>query len=175
MNTPSAGLLCAQTSLRANRLLLPIDLKKCPLDCFSLANRFARPFEGEIVLMHVLDRRTCAAQRAVSREAIHRAGRYLERLGDDYLRPTVEASFRLRIGIPHEEILAEATATNVDLILLPVFAQPFWRRFVGIYYGETTRALIVDAPCRVFVVDAQARFNCFRHWARKEDPGEWAA
>jgi nucleotide-binding universal stress UspA family protein len=74
----------------------------------------------------------------------------------------------VRIGIPHEEIRAEAAATNVDLILLPTFAPSIWRRLTGIIYGETVRNLVVGTPCRLFVVDVRARFNCFRRWAGEE-------
>jgi nucleotide-binding universal stress UspA family protein len=154
--------------IKANRLLLPIDLAKCPPEIFPVANGLTKPFEGEIVLLHVLDRRKNATRRGISEIDLRRAERHLERIGNDFLRPTVEAAFRVRVGIPHEEILAEATATNVDLILLPTFVPSIWRRLAGFIYGETVRNLVVGTPCRVFVVDVQTRFNCFRRWAKEE-------
>ncbi len=169
MNMPLSKLTCDQFGLKAARMLLPLDLAACPLEIFPLANGFARPFDGEIILLHVLDCRT----NGTGRDA--QAMQCLERIRDDYLRPTVEASFRLRIGTPHEEILAEAKTTNVDLILLPTFAPSIWRRLTGAYYGETARNLIAGASCRVFVVDVRGRFNCFRQWAKGELCGQWAA
>ena len=93
---------------------------------------------------------------------------HLERIGRDYLSPTVEASFRVRKGVPHEEIRAEAEATNPDLILVPTFVPSIWERLAGFIYGETVRSLVAGVPCRTFVVEVRTRFNCFRRWAGEE-------
>jgi nucleotide-binding universal stress UspA family protein len=168
MNAPRPKLSFDRLGIKADRLLLPIDLAKCPSEIFPVANGLTKPFHGEIILLHVLDRRKNGVPRDVGEFEFRRAERHLERLGHDYLTPTIEASFRVRIGIPHEEIRAEAAAANTDLILLPTFAPSFWRRLGGVPYGETVRSLVGGAPCRVFVVDVQARFNCFRRWAAEE-------
>jgi nucleotide-binding universal stress UspA family protein len=169
MNAPPLKLPSARLGIKAQRLLLPVDLAKCPLEIFPLANGFTKPFEGAITLLHVFDRRKIAAARGVSETELRRAERHLRRIGDDYLSPAVEASFRVRIGIPRDEILAEAKATNVDLILLPAFVPSVWQRLAGLAYGETARHLVVGASCSVFVVDVRTRFNCFRRWAREEN------
>jgi len=158
-----------------DRLLLPIDLERCPLEIFPSANGFAKPFGGEIVLLHVLDRRPGAGRRSAGARDCRRAELHLERIGRDYLRPTVEARSRVRIGIPHEEIFAEATEARAELILLPVYAPSLWRRLVGSGHGETVRNLVAGAPCAVFVVDVRARFNCYRRWAGVESLSQWAA
>jgi len=168
MQTPRPKLSFDRLGIKADRLLLPIDLAKCPQEIFPVANGFTKPFHGEVVLLHVLDRRKNGRSRDFGEVELHRAVRHLERIGRGYLVPTVEASFRVRMGIPHEEIRAEAAATNADLILLPAFAPAIWRRLTGFIYGETVRNLVVGAPCRVFVADVRTRFNCFRYWAREE-------
>lgn len=168
MNTPRPRLSFDRIGIKADRLLLPIDLAKCPLEIFPVANGFTKPFHGEIVLLHVLDRRTKGVSGDIGEIDLRRAECCLERIGHDYLTPTIDASFRVRIGIPHEEIRAEAEAANTDLILLPTFAPSFWRRLGGLPYGETVRSLVVGAPCRVFVVDVRTRINCFRCWTGEE-------
>jgi nucleotide-binding universal stress UspA family protein len=168
MSAPLSKLACDNLGMNVNRLLLPIDLAKCPLEIFPLANGFTKPFGGEVVLLHVFDPQADGSRRAIGEIDRGRAAGHLERLGQDHLRPSVEAICRVRSGIPHEEILAEATATNADLILLPTFAPSIWRRWAGLAYGETARSLVIGAPCNVFVVDVRTRFNCFRRWAREE-------
>jgi nucleotide-binding universal stress UspA family protein len=163
MYAPSTKLSCDQFGLKVSRLLLPIDLAKCPPEIFPLANGFVKPFGGEIVLLHVLDRRT-EPTRNLSDVALHRAGQCLEHIGRDYLRHTVDASFRVRMGIPHEEIAAEAEAIKADLLLLPTFHPPFWKKLTGSAHGETARNLTQKASCLVFVISVRARFNCFRSW-----------
>jgi nucleotide-binding universal stress UspA family protein len=168
MNVPKLKLSCEHFGIKANRLLLPIDLAKCPLEIFQLANGFTKPFDGEVVLLHVLDPRQEARGGDDAGIYLRRAQRHLERLGLLYLSPKVRASFRVRVGIPHEAILAEATATNVDLILCPNFQPSIWKRLAGIICGETVRHVVAGAHCQVFVIDVQTRFNCFRRWAKEK-------
>jgi nucleotide-binding universal stress UspA family protein len=175
MSAPFTRLACADFGIMADRLLLPVDLEKCPLEAFPLANGFSRPFGGEIVLLHVLEHRTNAMQVGGRDVELRRAKRHLERLGREHLRPTVDASFRVRVGIPHEEILAEATASGVELILLPVFAPSFLEKLLRSSCGETARNLVVGTVCRVFVFDVRERFNCLRRWADEGPPGRHAA
>ena len=172
MKMPRAKLSLELLGIKSNRLLLPIDLTKCPLEIFQLANGFTKPFDGEIVLLHVLDQRKNRMQDGLAEIHLRRARRHLERLAHYYLNPTVEASVRVRVGIPHEEILAEATAADTDLILFPTFIPSIWRRLAGIIPGETVRNLVAGARCRVFVVDVHTRFNCFRRWAKEEALGQ---
>jgi nucleotide-binding universal stress UspA family protein len=168
MNIPNRKLSFEHLGITASRLLLPLDLAKCPLEIFQVVNGVAKPFDGEVILLHVLDPRKNATSAGLSEITLSRARRHLERLGRCHLKPTVDATFRARIGIPHEEILAEAAAANVDLIVLPTFSPSIWRRLAGLLYGETVRNLVATANCRVFVIEVQTRFNCFRRWAGQE-------
>ncbi|MGD1032493.1 MAG: universal stress protein [Opitutaceae bacterium] len=161
--------------MKARRLLLPIDLAKCPPEIFPFANDLVPPFEGEIVLLNVLDRRTNAIPFRGSGSNFRRAELLLARLAGEFVRPAVEASPRVRIGDPCEEILAEATANDVDLILLPTFIPSIWRRWLGPRCAETARNLITQASCRVLVVDVRTHFNCFRRWPGEEPETRWAA
>jgi nucleotide-binding universal stress UspA family protein len=159
MNTALSKLSFSNFGMAAGRLLLPIDLKKCPFEVFPLANGFARPFDGEIVLLHVID----SASESSGRQ-LDTARRHLEHIARDFLRSSVEVRFRVRTGLPHEEIFIEASETKADLILLPVFAPSLWKRLVGAGSRSTARNIIGGAPCRVFVVDVRTRFNCLRRW-----------
>jgi len=175
MNSPSPETSIAHFGMKADRLLLPIDLAKCPPEAFPLANNLVPPFKGEIVLLHVLDRRTNAVPFRGSGTNFRRAERLLERIGKEFVNSTIGTSVRVRVGTPHEEILAEATANDVDLILLPTFTQSIWRRWLGPRCAETARNLVAGTSCRVLVVDVRTHFNCFRLWPREEPEDRWAA
>jgi nucleotide-binding universal stress UspA family protein len=161
--------------MKADRLLLPIDLAKCPPEIFPLANDLVPPFKGEIVLLHVLDRQSNAVPFRGSGSNFRRAEMLLERIASEYMRPVVSTSVRVRVGTPHEEILAEAAANDVDLILLPTFTPSIWRRWLGPRCAETAQNLITETSCRVFVADVRAHFNCFRRWPKEEFETRWAA
>jgi nucleotide-binding universal stress UspA family protein len=148
--------------MAAERLLLPIDLERCPFEIFPLANGFAKPFGGEVVLLHVLKPGSAAGGPAGDL-----ARRHLEQISRDFIRPSIEARPRVRAGIPHEEIFAEAAAASADLILLPVHLPSIWRRLVGSGCGSTARNVVAGAPCGVFVVTVRTRFNCLRRWGAR--------
>ena len=156
--------------MAAERLLLPIDLERCPFEIFPLANGFAKPFGGEVILLHVLDPRSAAGGTAVDT-----ARRHLEHISRDLIRSSVEARPRVRAGIPHEEIFAEAAATRADLILLPVHPPSIWRKLVGSGHGSTARNVVAGAPCGVYVVTVRTRFNCMRRWGAETSPSRCPA
>jgi nucleotide-binding universal stress UspA family protein len=156
--------------MEVGRLLLPIDLRRCPLEVFPLANGFTKPFGGEVVLLHVLDRRSDAAGAAREKAHLH-----LEHIARDFMRSSVEVRPRVRTGLPHEEIFAEAAEAKADLILLPVYAPSIWRRIVGPGFGSTARNVVSGASCGVFVVNVRTPFNCLRHWGAQGSPRQCAA
>jgi nucleotide-binding universal stress UspA family protein len=175
MNSQTPGPSLARFGMKAERLLLPIDLAKCPPEAFLLANDLVPPFKGEIVLLYVIDRQTNSVTFRGRGPAFRRAESLLERVGSEYVRPTVEVSVRVRVGIPHEEILAEATTSDVDLILMPTFTPSIWSRWFGVRCGDTARNLISEAACRVLVADMRTHFNCFRRLPRDNPEDRWAA
>jgi nucleotide-binding universal stress UspA family protein len=170
MSTPPSNLSCRNFGFAAERLLLPIDLKKCPLDVFPFANGFTKPFGGEVILLHVLEPTPHDGDLMLETARLH-----LERIARDFLRSSVEPRPRVRVGLAHEEIFAEATEARADLILLPVHAPSIWKRLAGSGYGSTARNIVGGAPCGVFVVDVQTRFNCLRRWSSEVSPGKRAA
>jgi nucleotide-binding universal stress UspA family protein len=170
MNVPESKLRYNAFGLKSERLLLPIDIAKCPMEVLPLANELAKPFDGTITLLHVYDRRRSSAMDC----DIRQAERILRRVGQQ-LKATVEASFRVRVGIPHEEILAEALAIQADLILLPAFAPTIWKRIVRSSGSETTRNVITGSATRVFVIDVRSPFNCLKHWLGESATDKWAA
>lgn len=170
MNTPPSRLSCSSFGVAAERLLLPIDLERCPFEIFQLANGLAKPFGGEVILLHVLDPRAAAGGTAGDM-----ARRHLENISRDFMRSSVEARHRVRTGIPHEEIFAEAAATGADMILLPVHPPSIWKKIVGSGYGSTARKVVAGAPCRVYVVTVRTRFNCMRRWGAENSPNRCPA
>lgn len=170
MSTPLTDLSSRDFGFAAERLLLPIDLRKCPLDVFPFANGFTKPFGGEVILLHVLE--ASAPDDDVMRDA---ARLHLEHLARDFLRSSVETRQRVRVGVPHEEIFAEAAETKADLILLPVHAPSIWQKLAGTRCGSTARSVVGGAPCGVFVVDVQTRFNCLKRWSAEVSTSRHAA
>ena len=96
--------------MKPERILLPLDIRKCPLEVFSVANGFARHPGATVILLHVVTLNIAAPEKRVYEELGRDAHWYLERLARGCLHPGVATTIRVRVGKPAEEILAEAAA-----------------------------------------------------------------
>ena len=115
--------------MKLERILLPLDIRKCPLEVFSVVNGFAKQQGITVTLLHVVTLNIAAPEKGVY-EALGRDARWhLERLARGCLHPSVAANTRVRFGKPAEEILAEAAAGSADLIVLASKPPSFWSRF----------------------------------------------
>jgi nucleotide-binding universal stress UspA family protein len=151
----------------AGRVLLPLDLAKCPLEALALANGVTRRFGAEVTLLYILD--TVGGGDTADADARRRhAASCLERLAEQHLRSTVTGVCRVRRGAPADEIIAEAEASGPDLLILPTYPPPLWKSLLARPCGETARQVIGRIPCRAFVCEVQSRVNYLRCWRDSE-------
>ena len=101
------------------RILLPIDTAKCPLEGFAVVNGFARRPGVTVILLQVLNLNIAAPENRVYEELGREVYSHLCRLAHEYVPPFASTAVRVRAGRPEEEILAEAAEQKVDLIILP--------------------------------------------------------
>jgi nucleotide-binding universal stress UspA family protein len=161
--------------MKPKRILVPIDIARCPLEVFSRVNAFADPPGVTVILLSVVTLNIAAAGNRVFEELGQEAGGYLERLARNHVHPDAATLIHVRIGKPADEILAEAKAEDVDLIILATFGgslwkrgPSFWRRLVApIFPGMVVEELVRKAPCAVLFKHAESRFNCQQMWGRQ--------
>jgi nucleotide-binding universal stress UspA family protein len=159
--------------MKPERILLPIDVARCPLEVFDLVNGFARRPEVTVILLHVVNLNILAPENRVYEELSQEAQWYLEGLANRHLHPIASTITHVRVGKPADEILAEAKAESVDLIILPTYGPSFWNRLKGLWrnvcvqpVSTLAQKVIREATCGVFVVLAKTRLNCERAWGR---------
>ena len=152
--------------MRPHRILLPVDIRKCPLEVFSLVNGLAQLPDATVILLHVVTLNIAAPEKRVYEELGRDARWYLERLARGCLRPDIATIIRVRVGEPAEEILAETAAGNVDLIILPCYLPSFWKRLFAPILPGIVERVSWRAPCRVLRASARDRFNCEGVWGR---------
>jgi nucleotide-binding universal stress UspA family protein len=133
---------------------------------FSVANGFAQHPGATVILLHVVTLNIAAPEKRVYEELGREARWYLERLARGCLRPGVATIIRVRFGKQAEEILAEAAASNADLIILPCYRPSFWHRLFAPIVPRVVEQVVRETPCRVFLASAQGRFNCEKSWGR---------
>jgi hypothetical protein len=157
LSLPSSGVI----GPKVNRLLLPINLYRCATECIAAANDLTKPFDAEVVLLHVFEESPHADERECARHC-------LTRLGQEHLRSTLEWAGQICVGNVASLIMAQAKATRSELIFLPVCLAPWWRKYLGTGgYGRTTRFLIGQETYPVFVMEVRKAFDCMNHWKQR--------
>src|ERR1035437_10855153 len=103
--------------MKLERILLPLDIRKCPLEVFSVVNGLASHPGATVTLLHVVTLNIAVPEKRIYEELSCGAHWYLERLARGCLRPDIANIIHVRVGKVAKEILAEAAAGNADLII----------------------------------------------------------
>ncbi len=150
--------------MKTDRILLPIDLSRCPLDAFPLINTVVEhSADVTVILLHVLNVNILAPESRVYDALCDRARRRLHFLAREYLHPRLDACVRVRVGDPFEEIEAEARQQEIQLIVLPTFESSLWKRLFAPVLPRVAERLARRAPCPVYAIRAERFFNFEKH------------
>jgi nucleotide-binding universal stress UspA family protein len=160
--------------MKPQRILLPIDTAKCPLEVFAVVNGFAWRPEVTVILLHVVNLNIVAPENRVYEELGREVYSHLSRLAHEYIHPFASTSVRVRAGQPEEEILAEAAEQKADLIILPSWGPSWWGRLTsawkrqpGATVSRWVQRIVRKAACAVSIVNVKSRFNCQKAWGRR--------
>ena len=165
------------TVANAERILVPIDIRRCPVELFDVLNGFARRPEVTLILLHVVALNIVPPETRIYDELAGEARTYLERLVRECLDPNVSTLIRVRRGKPAEEIRAEAKATNSSLIILPTYGPSFWKRLTFLWkpsskpmVSNLVEKVSSDRDFSLCVVSVKTRFDCEQTWGRPAKP-----
>jgi nucleotide-binding universal stress UspA family protein len=160
--------------MKTDRILLPIELARCPLDAFPMINSLAgHSPDVTVILLHVLNLNILAPESRIYGDHCRAARRRLDRLAREYVHPLVDTAVRVRAGDPFDEIVAEAREQHVQLIILPTFQCSFWKRLFAPVVPRVAEKLARRAPCPVYAIRVETAFNCEERW--KPEPKAAAA
>ena len=159
-------------ALKTERVLLPIDVRNCPLDVFPLVNGVGSRPGVSLTLLHVVTLNVLSPDHRIYRELLAEAQLYLQRLSEEYLPSVPSPAIRVRTGKLVEQILAESA--QADLIILSTGGPSFWQRLSSVWkqplhpmVSGRTRQIMDRAKCGLFIASSQTRFDCERHWGRQ--------
>ena len=164
-----AGTLAAGCTMNAERILVPIDTRKCHPEVLSHVNALASRPGVTVILLHVLNLNIFAPDNRLYEELAQEAHWHLERLAQQFLPPGARILGHVRFGKPVEETLAEAKAEDVDLIILSTPGGRGWQRLFGPGFRGIRGRLLRVTPCPLLFVHAATRFNCQKNWGRQAD------
>jgi len=144
------------------RILLPVDIARCPLEVFSYLNKFAGDHRVTVILLHVVNLNAIVPENRIFDALSCTAGQHLKRLSERFLHPDLTLRLRVRVGTPAQEILDEARTSNVDLIVLcSPGGSSFWKLP---FQPGTVEKVLRAAHCNATLLRVRTRFNCEAEW-----------
>ena len=162
----------AVPEVQLRHILVPVDFSDCSHKAFHYALHFARQFNAELMLLHVVEFTPIPPQPVVLDvfKGNELATRYQERAAKHLSEWRKEAVPELtikavtRVGtVAYQEIIDAATETNADLIVIGNHGRTGLARLM---VGGTTERVVRHAPCPVLVIRER------EHDFMNEAPGE---
>jgi nucleotide-binding universal stress UspA family protein len=146
--------VCTAPSFKLQKILVPIDFSDCSKKALQYAIPFARQFEAELVLVHVVEPYPMVPEMApYDFETFDDSRLELEALRKG-IDDTVSSSVALRKGTPHLEISEAARELGADLIVISTHGR---KGLVRRVFGSTTEKVVRYAPCPVLIVRESER------------------
>jgi len=130
------------------RVLLPINLPNNSVDTLLFASEMAGELPVCLTLLNVVGL-NIAFQTRVYDELCMESEEALRRIGARFFGPAHDVSVSVRVGRPHEEIVAEAESCRAELILLSSPKPSPWKRLLS---EGTVKGVIRMAPCPTLVL-----------------------
>jgi nucleotide-binding universal stress UspA family protein len=145
----------ALSELNLKRILLPVDFSEPSRKALQYARSFARQFNAEVLLLHVVEIvpvpapmvlvQDTVTQGKVHEEAAKRLSEWRKELAPEV---SVRAVVSEALDAPRQ-ILAAATENNVDLIILGTHGRT---GLAHLFVGSTAEKVVRRAPCPVLIV-----------------------
>lgn len=144
------------------KILVPVDFSSCSEEAFRIALSFARSYQAEVLLLHVVDTKSLdalnrlglasASEAAKQKKQLHHFARLNARqllARDDAKGVTIRRL--LADGCPFEEIARTARVEGVDLVVMGSYGGSFGG-VEKIFFGSTAEKVVRTAGCPVLTV-----------------------
>lgn len=135
--------------MHAKRILVPVNLQSEDADALRFIENLSRDVPVYATLLHVVNLNIFRLERRVLDELRHENEQRLRALAKLFFEDGRLPQLRVRLGRPHEEILAEAEAEHAELI---VMASPKASRFKWRLSPATVERVVRNAPCPTLVL-----------------------
>ncbi|HWI57163.1 MAG TPA: universal stress protein [Bacillota bacterium] len=149
---PAEEVTAAPPAFKLQRILVPVDFSDCAKKALQYAICFAKQFEAELTLLHVVPSNPPLSEMGpVDIVSVEDLKRDLEALQAS-IKNEVRSRAVLRVqraGEPHLEIIRVAKELDIDLIILSTHGRTGLARM---FLGSTTEKVVRYAACPVLVV-----------------------
>jgi nucleotide-binding universal stress UspA family protein len=143
--------------IKLKKLLVPTDFSDSAKHAFSYGVSFAREYEAELVLLHVVENLTVGyasdlfpvPMAEVFQEISGYAKAELAKLAEEARQKGVVVSELVAQGKPSAEIIRYAAENDIDMIVLGTHGKGMLDQAL---FGSTTERVVRRAPCPVLTV-----------------------
>jgi nucleotide-binding universal stress UspA family protein len=135
--------------MNIKHVLIPVDLMRSPCDALIFARTMAADSPICVTLLYVLNLNIVPPGRQIYDELCAESEAALRKLARFFFGTDRAARVVVRVGAPHEEIVAEAKKESADLIILSGPERRTWKRFLR---PGTTQKIIDASPCPAVVL-----------------------
>ncbi|HEU5125004.1 MAG TPA: universal stress protein [Verrucomicrobiae bacterium] len=143
------------SELQLKRILVPVDFSDCSRKAFCYGIHFARQFNAELMLLHVVEIVPIPSPAVELLEQTEADAKHQEAMAKQLAEWRKEAAVSTvkavtRTGtVAHTEIVKAAHESNTDLIVIGNHGRTGFSRFLT---GGTTEKVVRHAPCPVLVI-----------------------
>ena len=135
--------------MHAKRILVPVSLQRSDADALRFIENLSRDVPVYATLLHVVNLNIFGLERRVLDELCREKEQRLQGLTKLFFEDGRMPQRRVRLGRPHEEILAEAEEEHSELI---VMASPKASRLKWRFSPATVERVVRNAPCPTLVL-----------------------
>ncbi|MER3424513.1 MAG: hypothetical protein C4293_16135 [Nitrospiraceae bacterium] len=143
---------CQPEPIRFERVAVPIDFSVCSLDALEYGIQIAKDFDASLMLLHVLEPVSYAADLTFN----HAAARHLERvtsqltsMADNIRSHGISVREVIRGGLPTDSILEFVRTSDCDLVVMGTHGR---RGISHLVRGSVAEAVLRRASCPVLAM-----------------------
>ena len=143
--------------INLKRILVPTDFSESARHALLYGTSFAREYEGELLLLHVVENLTVGyasdlfpvPMAEVFQEISGYAKAELAKLAEEARQKGITVAELVAQGKPSAEIIRHAAENSVDMIVLGTHGKGMLDQAL---FGSTTERVVRRAPCPVLTV-----------------------
>jgi len=157
--------------MRSQHILVPLDLTRGPASALVFVQQLAAQSPICVTLLHVVELNIFPPQPSINDQLCKESQAALRKLAKLFFGTEQAARIVVRTGQPSEQILAEATAAHVDLIVMCSPKSRSWLRLPG---RRTTQRVSHLASCPTLVLPHPGNRGAGRALQEQSKSGEEA-
>ena len=132
--------------MNVKRILIPVNLLKGSFDELQFAQGLADEVPIHVTLLNVVNLNVVRVESRIYNEVCAESEAALKKLAKHFFGDSPSVRTNIRVGRPHEEIVAEADAELSELIIMAGPKPARWKRLLGL--GTVERVVAPRAARR---------------------------